>query len=90
MPYGQTHDYLGCVDIIAIDPSVTLAVQSCGSDFAAHRRKMLEDCAHEVEAWLRCPHRRLELWGWRKISVKRGGVAMRWAPRVEEITLADL
>lgn len=89
-PWGQTHDFLGCVDIIAIDPTVTLAVQSCGQDFAAHRRKMVDDCAHEVREWLRGPARRLELWGWRRLKVKRGGKAVRWTPRVEEITLADL
>ena len=87
MPFGQTHDFLGCVDIIAIAPDVTLAVQSCGQDFAAHRRKMLEDCAHEVREWLRCPARRLELWGWRKVKAKRGGKLMVWRPRVEEITV---
>ena len=90
MPYGQTHDFLGCVDIIAISPTETLAVQSCGSAFAAHLRKMTEECAHEVREWLRCPSRRLELWGWRKLKVKRGGKAMVWTPRVKEISEEDL
>jgi len=90
VPWGQTHDYLGCVDIIAFDPTVTLAVQSCGSDFASHRRKVTEDCAHEVREWLRGPGRRFEIWGWRRLKVKRGGKAVRWMPRVEDITLADL
>ena len=90
MPWGQTHDFLGCIDIIAIGPEQTIGVQSCGQDFAAHRRKMLEDCAHEVREWLRCPSRTLELWGWRKTKIKRGGKAMRWMPRIEVFTLEDL
>ena len=31
----------------------------------------------------------LELWGWRKVKVKRGGKAEIWQPRVREYTLAD-
>ena len=90
LPWGQTHDYLGCVDIIAFDPTVTLAVQSCGSAFAEHWRKITEDCAHEVREWLRGPSRRMELWGWRKVKKVRGGKAMVWAPRVREVTLEDV
>ena len=94
MTHGQTHDYLGCVDIIAIDATTTLAVQSCGQDFAPHLRKMLDECAHEVREWLRCPSRKMELWGWRKVKnkLKGGGYGKgyRWMPRVKEITLDDL
>jgi len=97
MPWGQTHDYLGCVDIVAIGPDETLAVQSCGSSFSAHLKKLTIDCAHEVREWLRgacrkCgePMRRLELWGWRKVKAKRGGRLMVWRPRVQEITLEDV
>jgi hypothetical protein len=89
-PWGKTHDFLGCIDIIAIDAHTTLAVQSCGSAFSEHRRKMVEDCAHELEIWLSNPDRRVELWGWRKLKKVRGGKQMVWRPRVEEITLSSL
>jgi hypothetical protein len=33
---------------------------------------------------------KLQLIGWRKLKLNRGGIAMRWQPRIREITLADL
>lgn len=87
MPFGLTKDFLGFIDIIALDPSRgIIGVQSCGSSFSEHRRKITEDCAHECIEWLNSGGK-VELWGWRKVKVKRGGKAMVWKPRVEEITL---
>jgi len=86
-PHGIRQDLFGFIDVIALDPERGIVgVQACTSDFAAHRRKILEDCTEQVEAWLQCGGK-VELWGWRKVKVKRGGKAMRWKPRVEDITL---
>ncbi len=31
----------------------------------------------------------IEVWGWRRLKVKRGGKAVRWEPRIVSVTLAD-
>ena len=89
-PHGIRQDLFGFIDIIALDRKLgIIAVQSCGQSFAAHYRKITEERYHECAEWLRCGGR-VELWGWRKVKHKRGGVAMRWKPRVREITQKDL
>lgn len=90
-PHGVRQDLFNIIDIIALDPARgVVGVQSCGSSFAAHRRKILEDHYQEAMDWLSTPGAVLEIWGWRKVKVKRGGKAMVWRPRIEEITLEDL
>lgn len=86
---GFRKDLFGFVDIIVLDPERGfVAIQSCGQSFADHRRRLLgSDCTQHVIDWLRTPGGSVELWGWRKVKVKRGGKAMVWRPRVEEITL---
>ena len=89
-PHGIRQDLFGIIDVIALDPERgVVGVQSCGSDFAAHQRKMLEERAQECIDWLSTPGTVLELWGWRKVKLKRGGKAERWSPRVRAFTLAD-
>lgn len=85
---GYRRDLFGFIDVVSLDPERGIvAIQSCGQSFAAHRRKLLqEECAENVREWLACGGH-VELWGWRKVKVKRGGKAERWAPRVEVITL---
>ena len=90
-PFGIRQDLFGFIDVISCDPERgIIGVQCCaGSGHAAHRRKILEECHQEALDWLRC-RGRIEIWSWSKKKVKRGGKAMRWFPRVEEITAADL
>lgn len=86
-PHGKRQDLFGFIDLISLDPvRGIVAVQSCGSDFSEHKRKILEERAQEATEWLQGGGK-IEIWGWRKVKLKRGGKAMRWAPRVEEITL---
>lgn len=86
---GYRKDLFGFIDVVSLDPERGIvAIQSCGSSFSAHRKKLLEEeCSEAVREWLRCGGH-VELWGWRKVKVKRGGKAERWEPRVEVITLA--
>jgi hypothetical protein len=90
-PHGLRQDLFGFIDLIALDSQRgIIGIQSCGQSFSAHRRKIVDsDCTENVIEWLRCGGK-VELWGWRKVKLKRGGVAMRWKPRVEEITLESL
>ena len=91
-PHGIRQDLFGFIDIIAIGPvgGGIIGVQSCGSDFAAHLRKITDsDCTTNAIEWLRAGGR-IELWGWRKVKLHRGSKAMRWKPRIKEITLSDI
>ena len=96
---GFRRDLFGFADILAFKPDSpeTMLVQSCGSDFAAHKRKIKE--APLASEWLR--HHKIMLIGWRKLKKKRGGKQMVWRPRIEtysnwkdgisvEINTADL
>jgi len=90
-PQGIRQDFLGFIDIISLDPERGfVAVQCCaGSGHAKHRKKIVEDCADNAAAWLETGGV-IELWSWAKRKLKRGGKAMRWMPRVEVITAADI
>jgi hypothetical protein len=80
--FGFRKDLFGIIDLIALGPEGVIGVQSCSTDLAAHLKKITEDCYESTVNWLRTPGCTLELWGWRKLKVKRGGKAMTWAPRV--------
>ena len=83
-------DLFGIIDIIALDPiRGVVGIQCTGQAFSEHYKKLTEEKAQETMDWLETPGTALELWGWRKIKVKRGGKAERWTPRVQEITLDD-
>ena len=89
-PFGIRQDLFGFIDLISLDTARgIIGVQCCaGSGFSAHIKKILEDRAQEAIEWLRCTGK-IEVWGWRKVKLKRGGKAMRWKPRMREITLRD-
>jgi len=74
-PHGIRQDLFGFIDIIALCPDHGIvAVQSCGQDFAGHVRKMTEERNEAMFEWLK--HARVELFGWRKVKLKRGGKAV--------------
>ena len=90
-PPGIRIDLFGIIDVLALDPERgVVGIQCCGADFAAHKRKLLEERAQDTLDWLSTPGTVLEIWSWRKVKAKRGGKAMVWRPRVEEITREDL
>ena len=84
---GFRKDLFGFIDIICLDPAEGIvAIQSCGTSFSDHKKKICEEKHAEVREWIQCGGK-VELWGWRKLVVKRGGKAMKWTPRIEKITL---
>ena len=86
LPYGKTVDLFGFIDLIALDPvQGVVAIQSCGQDFAGHVEKIMVERNEAVFEWLK--HAPLELWGWRRVKLKRGGAAIRWAPRIADFFL---
>ncbi len=89
--FGIRQDLFGILDIIALDTKRgVIGIQCCGQDFPQHYRKITIEKSQETYDWLITPGTVLEIWGWRKLKMKRGGLAMRWTPRVQEITLKDL
>jgi len=89
-PHGIRQDLFGIIDIIVLDPERgVVGLQVCGADFAAHWRKLTQDNAQATIDWLETPGTAIEIWGWRKVKLKRGGKAMRWEPRIAAVTIDD-
>ncbi|KKL47326.1 hypothetical protein LCGC14_2336700 [marine sediment metagenome] len=83
---GMRKDFLDIIDIIAVSDTETWGIQCCaGSGFAAHWKKLRVEKIETTTAWIACPHRKLFIYAWRKLKVKRGGKAMKWEPRIEEV-----
>ena len=80
-PFGIRQDLFGFIDIVNIDPEEGIqAIQSCGQGFSTHIKKMTEERNEAMYEWLK--HATVQLIGWRKVKLKRGGKATRWKPRI--------
>ncbi len=85
-------DAYGFIDILAIKENEILAVQSTGN--AAPRGNPTQERIRKITGnrhaylWLLAGGR-IEIYVWRRLKVRRGGVAYRWEPVLTEITLAD-
>lgn len=82
-PFGRREDAFGFIDIIALDPIIgIIGIQSTGpSGHSQHRKTILSN--EYAKLWLECGGH-IKLWSWRKLKV--GNKAMRWKPRIEDIT----
>ena len=90
LPFGLGKDFLGIIDIIALDPEHgVVGIQSCSQTFSEHYKKMTVEIGEMSLAWIRTPGTRLELWEWRKLKYKRGGKLMVWTPRIHVFTEED-
>lgn len=88
-PHGIRIDLFGFLDLLTLDSERGIVgIQCCGSDFAAHYRKITEECGELAIEWMNCGGK-IELWGWRLVKQKRGGKAVRWKPRIKDITWED-
>ena len=85
--FGKRVDLFNIIDLIAIKPGEILGVQSCGSAFSEHFKKMLNE--EGTKQWLEAGGK-LWLVGWRKIKRKRGGKLKVWAPRIYKFSVLDL
>lgn len=90
--HGKRVDLFSIIDILALDPiRGVVGIQACaGSGYSEHYKKLTIEKCQETTDWLSTPGTKLEIWSWRKVKLQRGGKAVRWKPRVEEITLDDL
>ncbi len=82
-------DFLHIIDLLALSRHGVEGWQVCGSDFAAHKAKIMEEHRDNTVKWLETPGTKLFLIGWRRVKLKRGGKAMRWEPRLARLTLED-
>ena len=86
-PYGFGRDLFHIIDLICLDPELGIVgVQSCGSDYAGHYKKIL--AAQHAPMWIEAGGV-LELWGWRKVKKVRGSKVMVWRPRRHTFELSD-
>jgi hypothetical protein len=83
----RKNDLFGIIDLVAIKPMVgIIGIQCCGKDYSEHDKKILSS---ELSLkWIRSTGI-LELWGWRKLKVKRGGKAVKYQPRVKRYSVLD-
>lgn len=97
----QRQDMFHIIDVIALDRTKIvegvkvygkgiIGIQVCGTDFASHWRKIIEEHRKEAFDWLSTPGAILEIWSWRKLKKVRGKKATYWTPRIVQITLSDL
>jgi len=86
LPSGTRRDAFGFIDIIAIDTDAIVAIQACTSGRAEHYQKII-DCEYSLP-WLKAGGR-IELWSWSKRKIKRGGKAVRWTAKIENISIND-
>jgi hypothetical protein len=87
-------DLFGFIDIIAMDAdnSRLIAVQSFGTDFQAHYRKITTEKRTDALLWLMSGGK-LWLVGWRKLKRKNKdgnwSKSSYWTPRIYPMTLVD-
>ena len=85
-------DLFGFIDIIAIDKYQTIGVQSCGTAFSEHLKKIKAEPM--VRRWLAYKNREVLLIGWRKLKQKKKDGKLskvaKYEPRIKWITLEDL
>ncbi|MFX0212224.1 MAG: hypothetical protein ACFFDT_39995 [Candidatus Hodarchaeota archaeon] len=84
--FGKRKDMFNFADIVALGENTIFAIQSCGQAFAEHDRKILAE--PRALKWLECGGQIL-LIGWRMIKLKKGGKAMRWAPRIKKYNIKE-
>ena len=88
---GFRKDLFSIIDIIVLDipEKCVIGVQSTGSAFSEHIRKMTGEQAQNCIYWLSVPTNKLYLYAWRKVKLKRGGRAERWKPRIAIFSLTE-
>jgi len=87
MPSGTRRDAFGFIDIMAIDVDAIVAIQACTSGRKEHYDKIVQN--EFALAWLKAGGK-IELWSWTKKKLVRGGKAVRWTPKIEEITIESI
>ena len=85
-PMGKRRDLFGIIDIIAIGNGDIVGVQSTGTDFSGHHKKITGEGKEALILWLENGGQ-FWLYAWRKVKKVRGGKQMIYKPRIREYTL---
>ena len=98
---GYRLDLFGCIDVIAVKPDETLAVQCFTTAWSEHKAKLAEEeVAAALAMWLSAGNR-FQLWGWSLKSQRNDDNSYAtykngkrkpkaWTLTAEEILLADV
>ena len=93
--FGHRSDLFGIIDLIALLPfgqsarwkHGIIGIQVFGkTGWPSHVKTVMVEQAINTRAWL-IAGGALELHGWRQLKKKRGGKAMKWVPRIGDVTL---
>ena len=85
----KTIDLFNIFDILVLDSGIIgIQVFGGGGEMQKHIRKLTIKHADYTREWLKCGGL-IELHGWRRVKVKRGGKAMVWKCRVADILLVN-
>ena len=83
--------------MIFLGPDGVVGVQSCGTDYQPHVRKILDERSEELRTWLETPGTKFVLISWRPLvrknqdgSVSKVGGGKIYQPRIREFTLEEL
>jgi len=79
---GRRTDLFNIIDYLAITEYSTIGIQSCGTAFAPHLKKLTEEELTNTIDWLSCRNRKLILVGWRKVLMARGSKERIFKPRI--------
>jgi hypothetical protein len=83
-------DLFGFIDIVALMDKRVVGIQATSaSNVSARIKKIKEECFAKAHDWLVCGGR-IQVWGWGRQKVKRGGKAYVYVLRVVQITEVDL
>lgn len=82
-------DLFQVIDVLAVRDGATLGVQATTMAGRSARLAKIRR-ADGARAWLKGGARQLQLWAWRRLKTKRGGKAVQWVPRIDEIVATDL
>lgn len=86
---GRRNDLFGIIDYLVITDHSTIGVQSCGTAFSDHVKKLCIDEIENTTKWLRSDSRCIILIGWRKILKRRGLKQMVYKPRIAWLYIVD-
>lgn len=85
--FGQRKDLFGMFDLIAMKPGEGIyGIQCFTTAWTAHEAIILGERKLDALRWIQS-YGHIELWGWRKLKVKRGGKAVRWTPKVKTVSI---
>jgi len=80
-------DLFNIIDLLVLDSGI-VGLQVCGTDFASHKHKLLEQEKTNTSAWVENGGR-LEVWGWRTLKKTIGKKATFWKPRIADVLIIN-